>query len=49
MIGSPAEECGGGGKLRLMEHQVFRDMDLAMMSHPFPITNSRPVKFALER
>jgi len=34
LIGTPAEE-GGGGKIRLIEAGVFRDVDAAMMFHPF--------------
>ena len=34
IIGTPAEE-GGGGKIRLLEAQAFRDVDVAMMYHPF--------------
>ena len=33
VVGTPAEE-GGGGKVRLAEAGVFKDMDLAMMFHP---------------
>jgi amidohydrolase len=33
VIGTPAEE-GGGGKLILLEHGVFNDVDAAMMVHP---------------
>jgi amidohydrolase len=34
VIGTPAEE-GGGGKIRLIEGGVFRDVDAAMMIHGF--------------
>jgi len=34
LIGTPAEE-GGGGKIQLLEAGVFRDVDAAMMFHPF--------------
>jgi amidohydrolase len=34
VIGTPAEE-GGGGKLRLIEGGVFKDVDCAMMVHGF--------------
>jgi amidohydrolase len=34
IIGTPAEE-GGGGKIRLLEAEVFQDVDAAMMFHPF--------------
>ncbi|MFN8535788.1 MAG: amidohydrolase [Dehalococcoidia bacterium] len=33
VIGTPAEE-GGGGKLILLDHGVFRGIDAAMMIHP---------------
>lgn len=34
LIGTPAEE-GGGGKIRLLEAGVFREVDAAMMYHPY--------------
>jgi amidohydrolase len=34
LVGTPAEE-GGGGKIRLLEAGAFRDVDAAMMFHPF--------------
>jgi amidohydrolase len=34
LIGTPAEE-GGGGKIALLEAGVFREVDAAMMFHPF--------------
>jgi amidohydrolase len=33
VIGTPAEE-GGGGKIRLLDAGVFRDVDVALSSHP---------------
>ena len=33
VIGTPAEE-GGGGKVRLLEAGVFKDVDIALSSHP---------------
>ena len=33
VLGTPAEE-GGGGKIRLLEAGVFKDVDIAMSSHP---------------
>ncbi len=33
LVGTPAEE-GGGGKVRLAEADVFKEMDAAMMFHP---------------
>jgi amidohydrolase len=37
VIGTPAEE-GGGGKVALLEAGVFRDVDAALMVHPFSRT-----------
>lgn len=34
LIGTPAEE-GGGGKIRLIEAGAFKEVDAAMMFHPF--------------
>jgi amidohydrolase len=34
LIGTPAEE-GGGGKIRLLDGGAFRDVDAAMMFHPY--------------
>jgi amidohydrolase len=36
-LGTPAEE-GGGGKITMLEHGLFRDVDAAMMFHPAPFT-----------
>lgn len=33
VLGTPAEE-GGGGKVRLIEQGLFKDVDIAMMVHP---------------
>jgi amidohydrolase len=33
VLGTPAEE-GGGGKIRLLDAGVFRDVDVALSSHP---------------
>jgi len=35
VLGTPAEE-GGGGKVTMLEHGVFEDVDAAMMIHPWP-------------
>src|SRR5262249_40921053 len=37
VIGTPAEE-GGGGKIKLIQGGVFRDVDCAMMIHGFDRT-----------
>jgi amidohydrolase len=33
-IGTPAEEGGGGGKIKLLDAGVFTDVDAALMFHP---------------
>jgi amidohydrolase len=41
VIGCPAEEAGverAGGKVRLVEHGCFQDIDAAFIFHPFPMT-----------
>ena len=52
LVGTPAEE-GGGGKVRLAEAGVFKEMDAAMMFHPS--SSNMPgkdtlgrIKFAME-
>lgn len=35
IIGTPAEEGGGGGKIKLYEAGAFQGIDAAMMFHPF--------------
>ncbi|GFN86319.1 peptidase m20 domain-containing protein 2 [Plakobranchus ocellatus] len=42
IIGTPAEEAGGG-KIDLLKAGVFDDVDVAMMSHPAPFTDARPI------
>ena len=42
VMGTPAEE-GGGGKVKLINNGAFKDVDLAMMVHPFPGTLVRPI------
>ncbi|MEJ7585575.1 MAG: amidohydrolase [Acidimicrobiales bacterium] len=34
VLGTPAEELGGGGKIKLLERGAFADADVAMMVHP---------------
>jgi amidohydrolase len=34
VLGTPAEELGRGGKIRLLERGAFADADVAMMIHP---------------
>ncbi len=36
VLGTPAEELSGGGKIRLLEAGAFADADVAMMIHPEP-------------
>ncbi|MFP5320806.1 MAG: M20 family metallopeptidase [Acidimicrobiia bacterium] len=36
VLGTPAEELSGGGKIRLIEAGAFEDADVAMMVHPEP-------------
>jgi amidohydrolase len=33
VIGTPAEEIGGGGKNAMLEHGAFKDLDVALMMH----------------
>jgi amidohydrolase len=46
VIGTPAEEMGGGGKILLLERGAFAGMHAAMMVHPSPIDNVTPVSLA---
>ncbi|KAK7107828.1 peptidase M20 domain-containing protein 2-like [Littorina saxatilis] len=45
VLGTPAEE-GGGGKVQLIEQGAFTGMDVAMMTHPAPDHDTRPVCLA---
>ena len=47
VMGTPAEE-GGGGKIDLIENGAFKDIDIAMMVHPFPKTILRPTFTAIQ-
>lgn len=38
VLGTPAQECGGGGKVLLLENGGFDGIDCAMMFHPGPET-----------
>ena len=42
VLGTPAEE-EGGGKVELIRYRAFKDIDVAMMVHPFPDTYIRPI------
>jgi amidohydrolase len=46
VIGTPAEEMGGGGKILLLERGAFAGMHAAMMVHPGPAENLTPVSLA---
>ncbi len=46
IIGTPAEEMGGGGKILLLERGAFEGMHAAMMVHPSPTDNITPVTLA---
>ena len=48
VIGTPAEE-GGGGKLRMIEGGAFKDVDLAMMTHPFIVNISYKYYLCIEQ
>lgn len=38
VLGTPAEEGGGGGKIRLLEAGLLENLDCGMMLHPGPLT-----------
>lgn len=46
IVGTPAEEMGGGGKILLLERGAFAGMHAAMMVHPSPTDNVTPVTLA---
>jgi amidohydrolase len=46
VIGTPAEEMGGGGKILLLERGAFAGMHAAMMVHPAPEDEVTPVSLA---
>lgn len=48
VIGTPAEE-GGGGKIKLLEREVFREVDAAMMVHPSSYTLTTRASLASNR
>ena len=41
VMGTPAEE-GGAGKVLLIDNGAFKDIDIAMMVHPFPCDSVQP-------
>ena len=48
ILGTPAEE-GFGGKIDLINAGAFQDIDVAMMSHPFPENDPTPIMLAREK
>lgn len=48
ILGTPAEE-GEGGKIHLIQDGVFDDVDVALMCHPGPFTDARPVFLGSKR
>ncbi|KAG5927210.1 hypothetical protein E4U42_002438 [Claviceps africana] len=44
IMGTPAEEGGGGGKIRCLEAGAYRDVDLCLISHPGILHNSPLVR-----
>lgn len=46
IIGTPAEELGGGGKIILLERGAFAGTHAAMMVHPSPTDNIAPMMLA---
>ena len=48
VLGTPAEE-GGGGKIDMINANVFKDVDVAMMAHPIPYNASTFDALAIDR
>ena len=48
VLGTPAEEAFGG-KIDLIDAGAFSDVDIAMMAHPAPEDDSKPIMIARER
>ena len=46
IIGTPAEELGGGGKILLLERGAFAGAHAAMMVHPYPTDSVAPLMLA---
>src|SRR3989442_2487819 len=46
VIGTPAEELGGGGKILLLQGGAFAGVHAAMMVHPSPTDNVAPLMLA---
>ena len=47
IVGCPAEECGGGGKIDLIKAGAFKNVNTSMMCHPYPRTLARCIKFSM--
>ena len=47
VLGTPAEETSGG-KIHLIDAGAFNNVDVAMMSHPFPGNETRPTVLAVK-
>lgn len=47
VLGTPDEE-GNGGKIELIRRGAFDDVDIAMMSHGYPVSDPAPVLLARE-
>lgn len=48
MYGTPAEE-GGGGKIKMIEQNVFDEADVCMMVHPAAIEIPAPIFLAADK
>src|SRR3989442_37539 len=46
VLGTPAEELGGGGKILLLERGAFAEAHAAMMVHPSPADSVAPLMLA---
>ncbi|KAL8356182.1 hypothetical protein RB601_001473 [Gaeumannomyces tritici] len=44
VIGTPGEEGGGGGKIKLLERGAYRGVDVSLISHPGVANNSPLVR-----
>jgi amidohydrolase len=44
LLGTPAEE-GGGGKIELLKAGAYKDIDVSLMAHAFPVADDGSVAF----
>ncbi|KAH6687826.1 putative amidohydrolase [Plectosphaerella plurivora] len=44
LLGTPAEEGGGGGKIKCLEADAYKDVDATIISHPGILNNSPMVR-----